>query len=72
MAIFAKRTQSNGTAAVPQSNALLFQTPVTSLTTTGQTITMTQIKNPNNLPMHNLYLDLNVTDTEGATTRLQQ
>jgi len=68
MALFSNPTQTSGNAPIPQSNALLFQTSTTSLATTGQTIVQNNIKNPNGLPMHNLYIDLNVTDTTGNTT----
>lgn len=68
MPIFGQRTQQNGTAPVGQSNVLLWQSATTSLGSTGSTIISNQIKNPNNLPMHNLYIDLNVTDTTGNTT----
>ena len=62
------RTQSNGTASVNQSNVLLFQGATTSLGAATQTITQTQIKNPNGLPMHNMYIQLTVTDTTGASS----
>lgn len=52
----------------PQSNVQLFQTSVTSLSSSLQTININNIKAPNNYIMSNLQLDINVIDTTGGTS----
>ena len=56
------------TNAVPQSNVQLFQSAQITMSAATQQVTQNQIKNPNGLPMHNLNIDFNITETTGTTT----
>lgn len=59
---------SPGPASVPQSGVLLFQQSATSLTANTLTNTYSNVKNPNNLPMSNLNIEITRVDTTSSTT----
>lgn len=65
-----KNVSNNGSAAafVEQSQALLYQGSSISMATNTQAETSNQIRNPNGLPLSNLYFDIAVTDTTGSTS----
>jgi hypothetical protein len=58
---------NNAISPVEQGDSLLFQTSTVTLGSSTQTVTVNNIRNPNGLPMSNLYLDFSITDETGTT-----